>query len=96
MSKHVVQIDNRSPSDNWIVNSTDMHITVACDEGQAGMFSINLQPGQRQRVAPGIEAQPYPYGKQKYDQFQYQLNTSETWDIHLDSGQLVMQMTLGR
>lgn len=91
MSEHVVQINNRSTSDNWIVNSTDMHITVACNQPQTGKFSINLQPGQRQRVAPRIQAQPYPYGKQKYDQFQYHLNSSETWEVHLDSGQLVMQ-----
>ena len=91
MSEHVEHIDNRSSSDNWIVNSTDMQITVACDQGQAGLFSVNLQPGQRQRVAPKIKAQPYPYGKQNYDKFQYNLNSSETWIVRLDSGKLVMQ-----
>ena len=94
MSEHVVQIDNRSTSDNWIVNTTRNTITVACNQPQAGMFSINLQAGQRQRVAPRIQAQPYPYGKQKYDQFQYKLNSSETWEVHSDSGQLVMRKTL--
>jgi len=94
MSEHVVQIDNRSTSDNWIVNTTDMHITVACNQPQAGAFSINLRPGQRQRVAPLIQSQPYPYGKQKYDQFQYDLKRSETWVVHSDSGQLVMRKAL--
>lgn len=94
MSEHVEQIDNRSTSDNWIVNSTDIHITVACDQGQAGKFSVNLLPGQRQRVASRIKAQPYPYAKQKYNQFKYSLNSSETWDVRSDSGKLVMQIRL--
>ena len=94
MSEHVVQINNRSTSDNWIVNSTEMHITVACKQPQAGMFSINLQPSQRQQVASRIQAQPYPYGKQKYDEFQYELGLSETWEVHLDSSQLVMRKVL--
>lgn len=91
MNEQVVQIDNRSTSDNWIVNSTRINITVACNQAQAGQFSINLQPGQRQRVARRIQAQPYPFGQQKYDQFQYQMDGSETWEVLLYSGKLVMQ-----
>lgn len=87
----LVLIDNRSTSDNMIVNSSDMHITVACNQPQAGKFSVDLQPGQFQRVAPNIQAQPYPYGKQKYEEFQYQLNLSEVWNVHLDDGKLVME-----
>ena len=86
-----VIIDNRSTSDNWISNATKMHITLACNQQQAGKFSVNLLPGQRRRVSPGIEAQPYPYGKQKYDEFQYKLDVSETWEVHLVSEQLVMR-----
>ncbi len=93
-SQNVVQIDNRSKYDNWIVNSTDIHVTVACNQQGAGKFSVNMLPGQRQRAAPRIEAQPYPYGKQRYDQFQYHLGVSESWEIHLVSDQLVMQKIL--
>ena len=92
MSK-IQLIDNRSTSDNLIVNSTDMHITVACDQQQAGKFSINLLPGQQQRVASHITAQPYPQGKQKYDQFDYRLRISETWEVYFDSGALLMRVT---
>lgn len=87
----IVTIDNRTARDNWIVNTTDMRITVACDQQQAGKFSINLQPGERQRVAPHIKAQPYPYGKQKYDRFEYKLKLSETWEVCLVSDQLQME-----
>jgi hypothetical protein len=88
---HVVQIDNRSPSDNSISNTTGMGITVACNQQQAGKFSVDLMPGQSKRVSSRIEAQPYPYGKQKYDEFQYELGVSETWEVHLDSERLVMR-----
>jgi len=94
MNENVQYIDNRSTSDNWIVNAADMHITVACNQQQAGKFSVNLLPGQRQRVSARIEAQPYPYGKQKYHEFQYKLGMAETWEVHLEAEQLVMRKIL--
>ena len=94
MNEHVVYIDNRSSFDNWIINATDISITVACDQPQAGKFSVSLQPGQQQRVAPDIQAEPYPYGKQKYDQFHYQLSRSGTWKVSMASGKLVMVLVV--
>ncbi len=91
MSHHVVQIDNRASSDSWFLNSINARITVACDQQQAGQFSVNLDPGMRTRVACRIKAQPYSYGKQRYDQFSYEIGISETWKVVNDSGKLVMK-----
>ena len=90
MSDHVVSIDNTSSSDNWIVNTSDINITVACDQGQGGKFSVNLQPGERKRVAWNVSAHPYPYGLQKYDDFEYSLNKSETWEVRKEAGKLIL------
>ena len=91
MGEHVVQIDNRSSSDSWFLNSTNTRVTVACDQQQAGKFSVNLDPGMLRRVASRIKAQPYPHGKQRYDQFNYEIGLSETWEVINDSGKLVMK-----
>ena len=91
MSKKVTKIDNRSSSDGVIVNSTKMNITVACDQQQAGKFSVDLTPGSRKRVASHIRAQPYPYGKQRYDQFNFEIGASEIWEVKESSGNLTMK-----
>jgi hypothetical protein len=91
LSEHVERIDNSSTYDNWIHNATDMLITVACKQPQAGMFAINLPPDKAEAVASWIQANPYPYGKQNYDEFMYDLGSSESWEVYMDSGKLVMR-----
>ena len=88
--RHVAVVDNRNSADSFIHNRTKSQVTVACNQQQAGKFSVNLMPGEKSRVNWGITAQPYFYGKQKYDEFSYRIGSSETWEVHLKASKLIM------
>lgn len=94
-NQRVVRIDNSSSYDNIIQNHTAQHITLSCSEQQAGKFSIDLLPGEEKRVSAHIKAQPYLYGKQKYDTFDYELTHTEVWEVYTKSKKLTMRKIRG-
>ena len=85
-----MRIDNRKPTDSWFVNETRMPVTVACNQQQAGKFSVNLSPSGRARVSSNIDAGPCPHMKPSYSDLPYGIGVCEEWAIWEESGQLTM------
>lgn len=92
----VVIIDNTSEKGNWIINKSNIAVTVLCSE-MFGAFSVHLRPGQKQLVTNDVIANVYPEGskflddvKNYDDEFKYHLDEGERWEIHNDRTGLIM------
>ena len=63
---------------------------MACDQQQAGKFSVNLPSTGRVRVPSHIDAGPCPHMKPSYSNFPYRIGICEEWAIRDEGGQLAM------
>src|SRR3990170_8425890 len=84
-----VSIDNTSDKDNYIVNRSNVSVSVSCVE-MFGSFSFDLRPGESKRVTSNVRANVYPLGTYSYDDPKYGLGRSEKWEIKSESGILIL------
>jgi hypothetical protein len=86
----VVEVDNRSDSDNWLVNKSGTPVTVACEE-MFGSFAVDLAPRQKKRITFGVKANVYPMGEYTYEDLKYEIGRNETWEARRDeNGSLIL------
>lgn len=90
----VVVIDNSSEQDNWLVNETDIPVTVCCEE-QEGPFTVDLLPGQKERITFEVAAAPYPQGEYHFDDMNYLIHEREEWAVRRGGDGLVLVKTRG-
>jgi hypothetical protein len=90
----VVVIDNSSEEDNWLVNETDIPVTVCCDE-QGAPFTVDLLPGQKKRITTEVVAAPYPQGEYHFDDMSYLIRECEEWAVRREGDGLVLVKTRG-
>ena len=86
---NVVILDNTSKKGNWIINKSHLAVRVCCHEPY-GIFSVDLQPGQKQLFTYNITANVYPEGEYSYDDLKYQIREGERWEIHDNPEGLIM------
>jgi hypothetical protein len=89
MTGKVVEVDNRSPNDNWIINKAGQSVTVACQE-MFGSFALHLAPGEKKRITYDVKANVYPQGDYSYDDLRYEIGRKEKWEVRRTDGELVL------
>jgi hypothetical protein len=90
MSPNVIEIDNTTPNDNWLINNSGVPVTVACKEPW-GSFAVHLQPGQTKRITYDVRANVFPFGDYNYDSLPYSIDKGEKWEVVKDNGNLALK-----
>lgn len=87
----VVVIDHPTESDSWIVNESNVPVTVA-GKDLFGTFTVDLAPRERTQIASDVDVMPFYRGGYSYDDLRYRIGQNEQWAVRRGAGDFVMAL----